>query len=209
MGLLDDINGNVEEEKKLDSKINKTLDKKISDLLLIFEKWLDSYKDFKGRKNFEQAFFYLYQKETCQKTIDEFCMNMNKLNNHPKYGASGVFISAMIQNSFIQGHNNFTINAYHDTLFGGLPSHLKGNVHNYIKVKIKGNIGNYCISYLNCCDITFNGQSGSNIGYNSFKTRFRSKNMKTLNQARKVSMPCSSFYLIDDNSKQTQITYQL
>jgi len=124
----------------------------------------------------------------------------SKYEEHQKYENSiGMFISELIQNSYNQGYNNFTLNTTRLKEISHIGHHITGTPENPIEITIIGNTGKNCGWLSENSTYTIEGNAGSdsasrlknttytisgNIGYlfgsQSENSTFKTANQKTL-----------------------------
>ena len=142
MGLLDELEEEIEEEKNLAVKKDMNLDK----LLQRFGVWLD---DNPMRIDAPVKALWLEDYVLSNRVIEEFTLNLPQYKEHKGFSNAGFIISEMIQRSYNNDFNNFIL---HNTSCAesGLDQDritqcaaymIHGTKENPIKVTIKGDSG--------------------------------------------------------------------
>ena len=107
MSLLDNLDGEIEQEKILSSKDNSQ-EQKLEELLKRYEKWLNLYvRDFRVVTEPETNLTYNLMLD--ESDINLFLHRAKKYETHRNFWETGIFVSAMIQNAYDKGHNDFKI----------------------------------------------------------------------------------------------------
>ena len=155
MGLLDDLDGNIEEEKQLSDKKDKAFQgmiDRITEEYVKFERWLtDAYKNnnyisYESDELIEKKlYFYI-----TPKAIEYFLQDYTKYKNQESELWINEFSTVLIQNCYDQGHNNFNFPVLLDgkgKLLEEGYSFLCGKKENPIDITLQGNFPHhYCYS---------------------------------------------------------------
>ena len=182
MGLLDDLDGKIEEENALASKKNKSQQKMINNIEKEYEKFKKWFK-----KAYSKLDIYSIYKKTINNKIDFsltpeaiecFIRTYNKFNPSKKGDHILPFSSILIQNSYNQGHNDFslpaiiksndaTIEFAYNYLYGSKIAPLNIIIKNsvvhsscnrikYANIKFLKETDHGCANSCVCSNITFN-----------------------------------------------------
>ena len=222
MSLLDDLDGTIEEENKISTKIDAALEGHINNLIEVYSK-------SKNKINSLSHGYKLFLKNLNGFQISDVDANefLNKIKTHEDNTFVGVFISALIQKAYDSGGNDFFINAnFQKERIDYLAVYLKGSKDDPLKVTIKGD---YCgRSYgwsAEHTKITFNGNIGTNsamlasystfiynakfdpiAGYNTVHCKFYSPDKTALMKLSKIPPKRTNrFYLLDKKGNATEV----
>ena len=189
MSLLDELHGEIEEEKQFHTKTDETLESEVSQIL-------ETYRQFEHicPKEMEQ----LKTMHITPKIIEKFCMALtNKDQQESVIKPEGFILDELVINSFKRGYNNFTLIINHlenilVSLKNPLMSHEVKGEKDILKVKILGDLCRNSITYgananiaiynndpLVCCftelansKVYINGPTGNGCGEKAHKCKF-------------------------------------
>ena len=96
--------------------------------------------------------------------ISTFIKITEKRKHDADYGArKGRFLTGLVQKSYDAGYNNFMLDLSGPQLIRDIGDCLKGTEHNRLKIRITGDIGDWCAVESSYCDFKIEGDVGQSL----------------------------------------------
>ena len=158
MSLLDNLEGKVKEEKDISSKKDKIREKRLELMMKKYELWKSP------KRKISMEFFDGLEVDILD--INKFCKMLSKNQYYNESFTFGGYISALVQLSYLSGHNDFHL-ALPDSNVNYVGSRLTGTSENPLRIQISGNVGTASGILLNNTIITFNDEALDSCGANA------------------------------------------
>ena len=171
MGLLDNLIGKIEEENPIDTKIDPIFADNMQGIL-------KSYRECLGWKVFRpettgKMVKLLAEFNVTKKEINEFFSCIGLYQEYPEFSKfTGPFISALIQRAYYDGHNDFNIEMPNAIMLGSIPSMIKGEKENPLRIKMSGDFDSYNAYDIGYAEITFEKGSAKGFACEAWNSKF-------------------------------------
>lgn len=165
MGLIDDYDtGVIEEDKCLSDKKDKVMEKTLDEVIKTYDYYLET--PFYHKPETKQK---IHELNITPELIDIFCFKLKDFKGKHNFHSCGDFLSIMLKESHLRGHNHFIIDTRHlNSRLSNIANDMVFSItkQNKLNIVVKGEAGYNCARGCNFLDITFQNKAGVNSGSN-------------------------------------------